>query len=152
MKEKKWIIFCCYNPHKHLLKHHLFQIKCIIKKPTCYKNPDNPICIDLILTNYPKNFQELSTFEIGLSDFHKMVLTVFKSKAPYLTPKVVSYQKYKDFDDGKFKLEVSNTLTMQDPSTIDYKNFKDAIIDSLKKHAPLKRKYLRANHSNFITK
>ena len=81
-----------------------------------------------------------------------MVLTVFKSKAPYLTPKVVSYQKYKDFDDDKFKLEVSNTLTMQDPSTIDYKNFKDAIIDSLKKHAPLKRKYLRANHSNFITK
>ena len=22
-------------------------------KPTCYKNPDRPTCIDLILTNYP---------------------------------------------------------------------------------------------------
>ena len=41
---------------------------------------------------------------------------------------------------------------MQDLSTMDYKNFKDAIIDSLNKHAPLKRKYLRANLSNFITK
>ena len=41
---------------------------------------------------------------------------------------------------------------MQDPSTMDYKIFKDTIIDSLNKHIPLKRKYLRANHSNFITK
>ena len=41
---------------------------------------------------------------------------------------------------------------MQDLSTMDNKNFKDTIIDSLNKHATLKRKYLRANHSNFITK
>ena len=40
---------------------------------------------------------------------------------------------------------------MQDLSTMDYKNFKDTI-DSLNNHVPLKRKYLRANHSNFITK
>ena len=25
----------------------------LIKEPTCYKNPDNPSCIDLILTNKP---------------------------------------------------------------------------------------------------
>ena len=35
---------------------------------------------------------------------------------------------------------------------MDYKNFKDVTIDSLNKHAPLKRIYLTANHSNFITK
>ena len=67
------------------------NLKCIINEPTCYKNPDNPTCIDLILTNCPRNFQESSTLETGLSDFHKMVLTVFKSEAPNLTPKVVSY-------------------------------------------------------------
>ena len=71
------------------------NLKCIIKEPKCYKNPDNPTCIDLILTNCPKNFQESSTLETRLSDFHKMVLTVFKSEAPNLTPKVVSYRKYK---------------------------------------------------------
>ena len=27
LQKKKWLIFCCYNPHKHLLKHHLFQIE-----------------------------------------------------------------------------------------------------------------------------
>ena len=29
----------------------------LIKEPTCYKNPDNPSCIDLILTNKPFSFQ-----------------------------------------------------------------------------------------------
>ena len=48
----------------------------------CYKNPDNPTCINLILINWPKNFQESSVLETGLLDFHKMVLTVLRSKAP----------------------------------------------------------------------
>ena len=65
------------------------NLKCTIKEQTCYKNPDNPNCIDLTLTNCPKNFQESSTLETVLSDFHKMVLTVFKSEAPSLTPRVV---------------------------------------------------------------
>ena len=94
--------------------------KCIIKEPTCYKNPDNPTCIDLISKNCPKNFQQSSTLEPGLSDFHKMVLTVFKSEAPNLAPKVVSYRKYKRFHSDKFKLEVSDKLSMQDHSTMDY--------------------------------
>ena len=81
-----------------------------------------------------------------------MVLTVLKSEAPNLTPKLVSYRKYEHFDSDKFKLEVSDKLSMQDLSIMNYKSFKDTIIDSLNKHAPLKRKYLRANNSNFITK
>ena len=30
-----------------------FELTSLIKEPTCYKNPDNPSCIDLILTNKP---------------------------------------------------------------------------------------------------
>ena len=151
LRKKKRLIFCYYNPQKHLLKYSFFQIesainfhsntyenfiilgnfnaeiydfymesfctinnlKCILKEPTCYKNPDNPTCIDLILTNCPKNFQESSTLETGLSDFHKMVLTEFRSEAPSFTPKVVSYRRYKHFDRNKFKLGVSDKLSMQ---------------------------------------
>ena len=75
----------------------------MIKEPTCYKNLDNPTCVDLVLTNCPKNFQESPTLETGLSDFQKMVLTVFKSEAPNLTPRVVSYRRHKHFDSDKFK-------------------------------------------------
>ena len=73
------------------------NLKCIIKEPASYKKPDNPTYTDLILTNCPTNFQESSTLETGLPDFRKIVLTAFKYKAPNLTPKVVSYRKYKHF-------------------------------------------------------
>ena len=81
-----------------------------------------------------------------------MVLTVYKSEASNLTPEVVSYPRYKHFDSDKFKLEGSDKLSMQDPSTMAYKNFKDTFFDSLNRHDPSKRIYLRANYPNFITK
>ena len=42
----------------------------LVKQNACIKTPDKPICIDLILTNCPHSFQ--NTFEIRLSDFHKL--------------------------------------------------------------------------------
>ena len=33
-----------------------FNLTSMINKPTCYKNPDKPTCIDLILTNCPGSF------------------------------------------------------------------------------------------------
>ena len=55
-----------------------FDLTSLIKEPTCYRNPDNPSCIDLILTNKPLSFQNLCAVETGLSDFHRMILTVTK--------------------------------------------------------------------------
>ena len=34
-----------------------YGLKIFVKQPTCYKNPSNPTCIDLILTNVPQKFQ-----------------------------------------------------------------------------------------------
>ena len=53
-------------------------LKSLIKLPTCFKNPDNPTCIDLILTNRPILFQHNNYFETGLSDFHLLTVTEFK--------------------------------------------------------------------------
>ena len=44
----------------------------LIKEPLCFKNPDNPSCIDVILTNKKANFKNSSVIETGLSDHHKM--------------------------------------------------------------------------------
>ena len=55
-----------------------YNLKSLIREPTCYKNPENPSCIDLILTNGPCNFQNSCVFETGLSDFHKIAVTVMK--------------------------------------------------------------------------
>ena len=55
-----------------------YNLTSVIKQRTCYKNPNNPTCIDLILSNTPRSFQSTCVIETGLSDFHLMTLTVMK--------------------------------------------------------------------------
>ena len=51
-----------------------FSLKSFAKESNCFKNPENPSCIDLMLTNSPKSFQNSYAIKTGLSDFHKMIL------------------------------------------------------------------------------
>ena len=55
------------------------NLQSINTEPLCYKNPNNPSCIDLFLTNSPRNFYQTETFFTGLSDFHKLVLSISKT-------------------------------------------------------------------------
>ena len=43
----------------------LYGLTSLSDKPTCYKNSSNPHCIDLILTNYPKYFQNTTVIKTG---------------------------------------------------------------------------------------
>ena len=70
------------------------NLKILIKQKTCFKNPENPTCIDLILINSPRSFQNSSVFETGLSDFHKLTITVLKQYFRNLKPKMVNYRGY----------------------------------------------------------
>ena len=56
----------------------VYNLKNLVKGPTCFKHPDKPSCIDLILTNRSKSFQTSQIIETGITDFHKMVITVLK--------------------------------------------------------------------------
>ena len=56
----------------------IYKLPNLIKEPTCLKNPENPTCIDLILTNKPLSFKNTYVIETGLLDFHKMVVAVMK--------------------------------------------------------------------------
>ena len=58
-----------------------YHLHNLIKDPTCFKNSDKPLCIDLLLTNFPKSFLKSQTLETGLSGFHKLTLTFPKSKS-----------------------------------------------------------------------
>ena len=52
------------------------------KEPPRYKNSENPIYIDIILSNRPKNSFKTNTVFTRLSGFHKLVLSVFKTTFP----------------------------------------------------------------------
>lgn len=81
----------------------LFKFTNRDKKPTCYKNPNNPSYIDIILTNCARSFHFTYLFETGLSDSHKLVVTPLRLKFESLSPKVISYITYKKFNKEKFK-------------------------------------------------
>ena len=42
----------------------IWNVKGLGKEPTCFKNPNNPSCIDVFLNNTIRSFQETQVFEI----------------------------------------------------------------------------------------
>ena len=54
------------------------SLKTLNRGLICFKNSNNPSCIDLFLTNRQQCFQQACAIETGMSDFHKMVLTIMK--------------------------------------------------------------------------
>ena len=70
----------------------LHNLTNLINKATCYKNPNNPSCIDLLLKDFPKCFQDSCVIEKGLFDFHKMVVTMMKSNFRKLESKIINYR------------------------------------------------------------
>ena len=56
-----------------------YDLRCLVKEPTCFKNSENPSCIDLILINEPQNFIKISVIQTGLSDYHKSSIIACRS-------------------------------------------------------------------------
>ena len=83
-----------------------YNFKNLIKQPTCFKNPDNPTLIDHILTNHPKSFHSSSVYETGLSDFHKLTLTVLKTFHVKHKPKIIQYRDFSHFDNASFRADL----------------------------------------------
>ena len=66
-----------------------FDLTNLIKEPTCFKNPENLSCIDLILSNRRRSFQNSFSLKTGLSDFHKMTLSLMKKSFPRYKPTII---------------------------------------------------------------
>ena len=82
-----------------------FDLISLTKEPTCYKNPEKPSCIDLILTNKSHKFQNSCVIETGLSDFHRLILTATKMAFQKLRSRVINDRDYKHFDNENYRKE-----------------------------------------------
>ena len=130
----------------------IFHLRNLANVPTCYKNPLKPSCTDLFLTNCSRSFQDTQVKETGLSDFHKMNITVSKIFYSKQKHKAVFFRNYKKFDNSAFKEALNRELLKYDLNNIKYDTFQEIIVSVLNVYAPLKKKYLRANHASFVTK
>ena len=125
-----------------------YNVENLINNFTCYKNPNKPTCIDLMLTNKPRSFKNSSVLETGLSGFHKMSSTVTRAHFVKQTPKVVYYRDYKKLSNELFRNDILQAQTLTEIK----ENVQTIIANIFNEHAPLKKRYVRANQAPFMTK
>ena len=131
-----------------------YDLSSLIKVPTCYKNPEKPSCIDLLLTNRPKSFQNSSVVETGLSDFHKMTVTVMKTTFEKLKPRVYYFRNWNEFCNETFRTQLLTKLSLENFSNSSnvINKFLEIYVNTLDIFAPCKKKYLQASNKPFMNK
>ena len=112
----------------------------------------NISCVNLTIRNKPRSFHNSGTFKSGLSDFHKMTLTVLKISFAKLKPTVLNYRNYKFFNNTIFR---NLTLNKQRNSNLQISNkglkhFIETCLSLVSTIAPLKSRFIRANQAPFI--
>ena len=92
-------------------------------------------------------------FETGLSDFHKMSVTVMKMYYAKQKPSIVHYRKFKNFCNDSFIKDTELLLPkLCDQQNVPFKILKESVNIALDKHTPLKKRYVRASLSPFMNK
>ena len=132
-----------------------YNLKTLIKQPTCYKNPNKPTCIDLILTIIPCMFQSTCVIETGLSDSHLMTVTVIRKTFKKMCLKarktsllkVINYRSHRDLSNETFRVSLINNLSNEVFVNNDdeLENFCKIFMDTFNLFVPIKKKYARGN-------
>ena len=95
-----------------------------------------------------------NTTEAGLSDCQKLISSFIKFYISRLNPKTIFYRNYKNFDEENFVKDVKAaefSFSNNDPKE-NYSVLSDTFSKLVDRHAPLKKKIQRGNHTPFISK
>ena len=130
----------------------IYNLKNLVKNPICFKNPVRPSCIDLILTNKRKSFQPCVLLETGISDFHKMVVTVLKQYIKKKELRIIKYRNHINFCNDSFRTQLLNELN-KGLIIISYlAHFNTTVLKIFDNEAPIKMKNVRANEAPFMNR
>ena len=105
------------------------------------------MCVDLFLTKSPSSFQKSTVVETDLSEFHKLIVAVIKSYSTKRTTNIFTLTLI---------LTITNwwrffQFTKTQFAIIKSKAFTGLFKIAFEKRAPLKKNYLRATHSKFVS-
>ena len=87
-----------------------------------------------------------------MSDHHKMIVTVMKTTFVKAKSREITYRSYKKFDNVSFKKDLKNELNCHTDNINKYQLFEKAFLNVLERHAPIKKKIVRANEAPYMTK
>ena len=131
-----------------------FILTNLVTDSTCFKSNKDTL-IDLMLTNKPKSFYKSHSFVTGLSDCHKLIVSILRTSFQKLPPKFVIYRNQKNFHESNFLRDLDSRLIQgelykncEDP----YTKLSEIFSEVLNYHALLKQKSVRGNHAPFTTR
>ena len=127
-----------------------YDLENLIKEATCFKSTENPSSIDIMLTNKKQNFQHTRTVETGLSDFHKMTVTVMKNHFKKKEPIKIVYHDKSKFDAVKFREKIRRKIQIKGKMNLD--ELQSMIVNDYLEDAPLKEKIVRGNNAPFMNR
>ena len=102
----------------------VYNLVNLIKGPTCFKSATNPSSIDAMLTNRQDAFKNSRTREIGLSDHHKLLISVLTTYFKKKEPVTINHRSYKNFDENIFRNDLFRNLQNCDSNSLQYDEFK----------------------------
>ena len=85
---------------------------------------------------------------MGPSDFY----TTWKGDFMKRGPKIITYRDYSRFCSMDFRIHLSSTIAEELIDNEDYAAFDAVIMGVLNEHAPITKKYIRANDGPYTTK
>ncbi len=125
----------------------LYNLKNIVKEPTCFKSQDNPSLIEVILVAKPRHLHETVVFDTGLSDFHNIICVCTKVYVPWEVPTKIVYRSFKSFDENKYIEDISiipfHVLYIFDDTDDVVWCHNKLLSDVVDIHAPLKQRILK---------
>ena len=108
-----------------------------------------------MLTNRPRSFHHTSLIETGMSDCHKLILSLLRAFFKRIPAKAIEYRNYNKFSPDTFLHELDQELNkgiICNSQDKQYDLFSDIFRTILDHHAPLKTKIIRGNQAKFMTK
>jgi exonuclease III len=134
----------------------IYDLKNLIKNPTCFKNPQNPSLVDVILTQNPKVFKHSGTLETGLSDFHHLIYAVACKHAPPTKARKVTYRSFKTFKEAEFlkdldaaPYQVGTSFTDVDDQFWFFQTLTKQVLDI---HVPVKTRSMKNKQVPFMNR
>ena len=131
-----------------------YDLKQLIKSPTCFKSLNNPSLIDVILTNKPKSVKTTINLSLGISDFHNYIGAATRLSCPTNEPKLVNYRSFKNFNEESYindlqmvPFHVSQTFDDVDDQLWFHNSL---LVDIVDKHAPRKQREITLNQLPYM--
>ncbi len=132
----------------------VFDLQNLVKGPTCFKNPENPTSVDVILTTCPRRVASSQNTNIGVSDHHNIVMGSTKMYASRCVKRHITYRSYRHFEEDKF-LDDLICAPFQVSQVFDDINdqlwFHNKLFDNvINEHAPLKSRIVKSRQLPYM--